>query len=78
MREVFQASYRELFGTELKIESIHAGLECGLFAEALPGLDAIAVGPTLSDVHTPDEHVDLASVERFYRLLVDVLARLAT
>ncbi len=77
VREVFQASYRELFGTELKIESIHAGLECGLFAEALPGLDAIAVGPTLSDVHTPDEHVDLASVERFYRLLVDVLARLA-
>lgn len=77
VREVFQESYRELFGTELRIESIHAGLECGLFAEALPGLDAIAVGPTLSDVHTPDEHVELGSVERFYRLLVDVLARLA-
>lgn len=77
VREVFQESYRGLFGTELRIESIHAGLECGLFAEALPGLDAIAVGPTLSDVHTPDEHVALDSVERFYRLLVDVLARLA-
>ena len=77
VRDVFLESYRELFGTELRIESIHAGLECGLFAEALPGLDAIAVGPTLSDVHTPDEHVALDSVERFYRLLVDVLARLA-
>ena len=48
-----------------------------LFAEALPGLDAIAVGPTLSDVHTPDESMELASSERFYELLVDVLARLA-
>ena len=77
VREVFQQSYRELFGTELKIESIHAGLECGLFAEALPGLDAIAVGPTLANVHTPDESMSLDSAERFYRLLVDVLARLA-
>lgn len=77
VREVFQASYRELFGEELKIESIHAGLECGLFTEALPGLDAIAVGPTLADVHTPDEHMPLDSAERFYELLVDVLKRLA-
>lgn len=70
-------SYRELFGSELRIESIHAGLECGLFAEALHGLDAIAVGPTLSDVHTPDESMELASAERFYELLIDVLKRLA-
>lgn len=77
VREVFLESYRELFGSELRIESIHAGLECGLFAEALDGLDAIAVGPTLSDVHTPDESMELASSERFYTLLVDVLKRLA-
>ena len=77
MREVFQESYRDLFGTDLKIESIHAGLECGLFADALDGLDAIAVGPQLHDVHTPDEHMDLASFENFYTLLVDVLRRMA-
>lgn len=77
IREVFVESYRELFGKELKVEAIHAGLECGLFSEALPGLDAIAVGPTLYDVHTPDEHVPLDSFERFYELLKDVLARLA-
>ena len=47
------------------------------FAEALHGLDAIAVGPTLSDVHTPDESMELASAERFYELLIDVLKRLA-
>ena len=77
IREVFVESYRELFGKELKLEAIHAGLECGLFSEALPGLDAIAVGPTLYDVHTPDEHVPLDSFERFYELLKDVLARQA-
>lgn len=77
VREVFKESYRALFGTELKVEALHAGLECGLFAEALEGLDAIAVGPQLYDVHTPDEHMELASFERFYTLLVDVLKRLA-
>ena len=77
VRDVFVESYRELFGSELRIESIHAGLECGLFVEALHGLDAIAVGPTLSDVHTPDESMELASAERFYELLIDVLKRLA-
>ena len=77
VRDVFKESYRELFGTELRIESIHAGLECGLFAAALPGLDAIAVGPTLANVHTPDECMELASSERFYQLLVDALRRLA-
>ena len=77
IREVFVESYRGLFGKELKLEAIHAGLECGLFTEAVPGMDAIAVGPTLYDVHTPDEHVPLDSFERFYELLKDVLARLA-
>lgn len=77
IREVFLESYRELFGKELRLEALHAGLECGLFSEAIPGLDAIAVGPTLYDVHTPDEHVPLDSFERFYELLKHVLGRLA-
>lgn len=77
IREIFSESYRELFGSELRLEALHAGLECGLFSEALPGLDAIAVGPTLYNVHTPDENVPLDSFERFYELLRDVLGRLA-
>lgn len=77
IREVFKDSYHRLFGGELKIEALHAGLECGLFSEALPGLDAIAVGPTLYNVHTPDENVPLDSFARFYELLKDVLAVLA-
>ncbi|HIT67032.1 MAG TPA: aminoacyl-histidine dipeptidase [Candidatus Merdisoma merdipullorum] len=77
IREVFLESYRALFGKEMKMEAIHAGLECGLFSDALPGLDAIAVGPTLYHVHTPEENLPLDSFERFYKLLKDVLRRLA-
>lgn len=77
IRDVFCESYRTLFGKELSIEAIHAGLECGLFSQALPGLDAIAVGPTIRGCHTPDEHLPLDSFSRFYQLLTDVLTRLA-
>lgn len=75
VREVFQKSYQTLFGQPLKIEAIHAGLECGLFSDALPGLDAIAVGPTILGCHTPDERIPLDSFARFYQLLGDVLTR---
>lgn len=77
IRDTFIVSYRELFDADLKIEAIHAGLECGLFSDALPGLDAIAVGPTIRGCHTPDEYLPLDSFERFYSLLTDVLSRLA-
>lgn len=76
IREQFAKSYQKLFGKELKIEAIHAGLECGLFQAKLPGLDAIAVGPTILDCHTPEERLDLGSCERTWRLIIDVLAEL--
>jgi dipeptidase D len=76
VRDVFIESYRELFGNELRIEAIHAGLECGLFSGAIPDLDAIAVGPTILGCHTPDERLPLDSVERFYKLLTSVLEKL--
>lgn len=75
--ETMKKSYRELFGEELKVEGIHAGLECGLFYANLPGLDPVSIGPTMRGVHTPDEKMDLASCEKFYKLVVDVLAKLA-
>ena len=77
IRDIFMESYETLFGTPLKIEAIHAGLECGLFSDALAGLDAIAVGPTIRGCHTPDEYLPLDSCERFYTLLTDVLSRLS-
>ncbi|WP_206459063.1 aminoacyl-histidine dipeptidase [Anaerovorax sp. IOR16] len=73
IRDAFVESFHRLFGKELQIEAIHAGLECGLFADKLPGLDAIAVGPTMRNCHTPNETMDLASCERTWKLLTDVL-----
>lgn len=77
IREVFSRCYHQLTGEKLKIEAIHAGLECGLFAEKLPRLDAIAVGPNILNCHTPDEKLEIKSCERFYNLLVRVLADFA-
>lgn len=77
IRDTFMESYETLFGAPLKIEAIHAGLECGLFSDALSGLDAIAVGPTIRGCHTPDEYLPLDSCARFYTLLTDVLSRLS-
>lgn len=77
VRDVFCRCYKNLFNDELKIEAIHAGLECGLFSDAIPGLDAIAVGPTIRGCHTPDEYLPLDSFERFYALLTSVLKHLA-
>lgn len=77
LRDVFASAYQDLFHADLKIEGIHAGLECGLFAQNLPGLDAISIGPTLTGVHTPDEAFDLKSNQKIYQLLSEVLTRLA-
>ena len=76
IREITAASYKELFGKEPGIDAIHAGLECGLISEKMPDLDIISIGPDSIDIHTPDEHVSISSVERSYRLVCDVLARI--
>ncbi len=67
---------REL-GTEPKIEAIHAGLECGLIGEMIPGMDMISFGPHIEFPHSPDERVKIASVERFFNLLAATLEDLA-
>lgn len=72
-----KSSYSTLFGQEPKVRAIHAGLECGLFLEKYPMLDMISFGPTLRDVHSPDERLHIPSVDKFYRLLVVLLGRIA-
>ncbi len=69
-------SYRELFGVEPLVKAIHAGLECGLFLEKYPELDMISFGPTLRGVHSPDERLEISSVDKFWRLLLEVLKRI--
>lgn len=76
IRDIFCSCYKEQTGKELKLEAIHAGLECGLFVQKLPDLDVIAVGPNIHDCHTPVERLDLSSCERFYSLICRVLDKM--
>ncbi len=65
--------YKGMFGTELKVDVIHAGLECGILSDKLPGLDCVSIGPNILDIHTSNERLDLASAERCYKFILKVL-----
>ena len=66
-------AYKKLFGKEPAVKAIHAGLECGLFLSKYPYLDMVSFGPTLRDVHSPVEKMEIATVDLFWRHLVEVL-----
>ncbi|PSJ44820.1 cytosol nonspecific dipeptidase [Zobellella endophytica] len=68
-------THREVFGVLPAVKVIHAGLECGLFKAVYPHWDMVSFGPTIQGAHSPDERVQIAAVERFWQLLVRVLAR---
>ena len=76
LRDLFVQVYREQYGKEPKVEAIHAGVECGMFAAKLPGLDCISLGPTLTEIHTYRETMHIASVQRTWNLLLEVLKRM--
>ena len=75
LRERMTQVYREQYGREPVIETIHAGVECGIFSEKLPGLDCVSFGPDLTDIHTPRERMHIASVQRTWALVREVLKR---
>ena len=70
---IVKSCYEKLFKKEPEVRAIHAGLECGLFMRKYPDLEMISFGPTLEGVHSPGERMEIASVERFWRLLIGVL-----
>ncbi len=65
--------YQKMRSKPAVVNTIHAGLECGLFIDKMPGLDAISFGPNLLDIHTSREKMDIASVQRTYELLLEIL-----
>ena len=75
--ELVRRASRELNGTDPKVCAIHAGLECGLLGEKIPGMDMISFGPEIRGAHSPDERLHLESTQRFWKLLVKVLELLA-
>ncbi|MBR4969993.1 MAG: aminoacyl-histidine dipeptidase [Alistipes sp.] len=72
--ECTKEAYKKLFGTEPKVRAIHAGLECGLFLEKYPHLEMVSFGPTLRGVHSPDERLEISTVDKFWKLLIEVVA----
>ncbi|GBG07548.1 aminoacyl-histidine dipeptidase [Paenibacillus agaridevorans] len=76
LRPVFEEVYMRRFGNALEVKAIHAGLECGVLVGKIPELDAVSYGPNLYDIHTPQEHLSITSVERSWAFLVDVLRAL--
>ena len=66
-------AYRKLFGKEAAVKAIHAGLECGLILDVYPDLDMVSFGPTLRDVHSPAERIEIKTVDLWWRHLLEVL-----
>ena len=76
LREIVAQEYKSQTGKDAVIDIIHAGLECGVFAQAIKNLDAVSIGPDIKDIHTPLERMDVASFERTYNLVKNVLKKL--
>ncbi len=75
LKELVCEAYKEVTGKEGKADAVHAGIECGLFSEKIPGLDCISIGPDMGEVHTPDEHLSISSTERTFNMLKAVLRK---
>jgi dipeptidase D len=75
---LMQKIYKNLFGKEPKVMAIHAGLECGLLGGVYPEWDMISFGPTIQSPHSPDERVNIVSVELFWRFLTETLKNIPT
>jgi dipeptidase D len=73
IREITVDAYRKLFSQEPHVKAIHAGLECGLIGDKYPGMDMISYGPTIKGAHSPDERIEIASVQKFWDLTLEIL-----
>lgn len=67
--------YAEQFGEEAKVLACHAGLECGLLGDRYPGMEMISFGPNIRGAHSPDEKVQISSVQKFWGFLLETLSR---
>ncbi|MBR2311360.1 MAG: aminoacyl-histidine dipeptidase [Oscillospiraceae bacterium] len=76
LRDTMVGTYQQIYGKTPQIVAIHAGLECGLLSEKLPGLDCVSIGPNMKDIHTSREKLEIASVERTWSFVLEVLKNL--
>ncbi len=71
-----QSIYNDMFGKIPEVMAIHAGLECGIISQSHPNLDMIAFGPTIRNPHSPDEMVDIRTVQKFWKFLLEILKQM--
>ena len=76
LRRLMVKVFEDQYGRTPEVTMIHAGLECGIFSDGIDGLDCISIGPDIKDIHSPDEALDIASVERVWNYLLEVLSRM--
>ena len=76
LRDTMVRIYREMFDAEPEVVAIHAGLECGLLSEKLPGLDCVSIGPNMHDIHTSRETLEIESTKRTWEFLLAILKAL--
>lgn len=76
IRDLMMSIYKEKYGKDLKVDAIHAGLECGLLKEKIGDIDMISIGPNMYDVHTPNESLSISSTARVFGFLCDVLEKI--
>ena len=75
--KVVKKVHKDIFGKDPEMKAIHAGLECGIIGEKYPGMDMVSFGPWIEHPHSPEERVNIPSVETFWKLLAAVLEELA-
>ena len=73
LQKIFKKVYFDSYGKELRVEAIHAGLECGIFSGKIEGLDCVSMGPDVFDIHTCNERLSISSTQRSYEYLKNVL-----
>ena len=76
LRDVMCAVYKDMYGKDATVVTIHAGLECGIFSDKIEGLDCVSIGPDNHDIHTPEERLSLSSFNRVYEYIINVLKNL--
>ena len=78
LRNLASDTFERMYGKKPVISAIHAGLECGLFAQKMPGEDMISIGPDMKDIHTPGERLSISSTNRTYAYICEILKNFKT
>jgi len=76
LRDTMVKLYADMYGKQAQVVAIHAGLECGILSDKLPGLDCVSIGPEMEDIHTSRERLHIASTGRTWEFLLEILKAL--